>query len=98
MLDKLGKGKNKLARLAKGAGKFLKFAGPIPAAIATAYSGFDGYQNTNQNFDLGDKQEATTGQKISSTLGGIASGLSFGLVDEKSAAQGIHGLGSKIGD
>jgi hypothetical protein len=63
-----------------------------------AYSGFQGYQNTNENFDLKQGEEATTGQKVSSTLGGVASGLTFGLLDEKSASQGIHKAGSAVKD
>ena len=74
-----------------------KFLGPAAALAGAAYGGVTGYQNTAENFDLKEGEEATTGQKISSTLGGVASSLSFGLVDEKSAAQGIQGAGEKIG-
>lgn len=85
-------------RILGGLGKAAKFLGPAAAIAGTAYAGYEGYQNTASNFDLQEGQQATTGQKISSTLGGVASGLTFGLADEKSVAQGIHGIGSAIGD
>jgi len=81
-----------------GLGKAARFLGPAAAIAGAAYSGFEGYQNTNENFDVEEGKEATTGQKVASTLGGVASGLTFGLLDEKSAAQGIHKVGSAIGD
>jgi hypothetical protein len=81
-----------------GLGKAAKFLGPAAAIAGAAYSGFEGYQNTEQNFDIEEGKQATTGQKVASTLGGVASGLTFGLLDEKSAAQGIHKAGSAIGD
>ena len=81
-----------------GLGKAAKFLGPAAAIAGAAYSGFEGYQNTNENFDLKEGEEATTGQKISSTLGGVASGATFGLLDEKTASQGIHKAGSAVKD
>jgi hypothetical protein len=81
-----------------GLGKAAKFLGPAAAIAGAAYSGFEGYQNTGSNFDLKEGEEATTGQKISSTLGGVASGATFGLLDEKTASQGIHKAGEFIGD
>jgi hypothetical protein len=81
-----------------GLGKAAKFLGPAAAIAGAAYSGFEGYQNTGANFDLKEGEEATTGQKISSTLGGVVSGATFGLLDEKSASQGIHKAGEFLGD
>lgn len=81
-----------------GLGKAARVLGPAAAVAGAAYSGFQGYQNTGANFDLKEGQEATTGQKISSTLGGVASGLTFGLLDEKTASQGLHKMGSAVGD
>ena len=81
-----------------GLGKAAKFLGPAAAIAGAAYSGFEGYQNTNENFDIKESEEATTGQKISSTLGGVASGATFGLLDEKTASQSIHKAGELIGD
>ena len=79
-------------------GKAAKFLGPAAAVAGAAYSGFQGYQNTESNFDLKEGENATVGQKTASTLGGVASGLTFGLLDEKSASQGIHKAGEFIGD
>jgi len=86
------------SRILGGLGKAARVLGPAAAVAGAAYSGFEGYQNTTANFDVKEGQEATTGQKISSTLGGVASGLTFGLLNEKSAAQGIHKAGSAISD
>ena len=102
----LGGGKGKAASKAAGMGgkvlgglgKAAKFLGPAATIAGAAYSGFEGYQNTGSNFDLKEGEEATTGQKISSTLGGVASGATFGLLDEKTASQGIHKAGEFIGD
>ena len=104
LLGKGGKGKaaGKAAgmggKILGGLGKAAKFLGPAAAIAGAAYSGFEGYQNTNENFDLKEGEEATTGQKISSTLGGVASGATFGLLDEKTASQGIHKAGSAVKD
>ena len=94
----LSSGKGIGGKVLGGLGKAAKFLGPAAAVAGAAYSGAQGYQNTNQNFDLKEGEEATVGQKTASTLGGVASGLTFGLLDEKSAAQGIHKVGSAIGD
>jgi hypothetical protein len=96
--DFLGKGKGLGGKVLGGLGKAAKFLGPAAAVAGAAYSGFQGYQNANENFDLKQGEEATTGQKVSSTLGGVASGLTFGLLDEKSASQGIHKAGSAVKD
>lgn len=100
--DKKGKptaGKKGMgSKILKGLGKAARFLGPAAAVAGAAYSGFEGYQNTNANFDIKEGEKATTGQKVSSTLGGVASGLTFGLLDEKTAAQGIHKMGSAVSD
>ena len=95
-----GKGKTggKLSKFLGMAGKAAKVLGPAAAVAGAAYSGFQGYQNTSENFDLAPGQEATTGQKVSSTLGGVASGLTFGLLNEKTAAQGIQKAGEYVGE
>jgi hypothetical protein len=99
MLSKMaGKATGMGGKILGGLGKAAKFLGPAAAIAGAAYSGFEGYQNTNANFDVEAGKEATTGQKISSTLGGVASGATFGLLDEKTAAQGIHKAGSYIGE
>jgi len=92
--DKAG---GKVSKFLGMAGKAAKVLGPAAAIAGAAYSGFEGFQNTEQNFDLKEGEKATTGQKISSTLGGIASGATFGLLSEKTAAQGIQKAGNAIG-
>jgi len=101
----LGKGKSVAGKAAGmggkilgGLGKAARFLGPAAAVAGAAYSGFQGYQNTESNFDLKEGEDATVGQKTASTLGGVASGLTFGLLDEKSASQGIHKAGAAVGD
>lgn len=104
-VDMLGKGKGVAGKAAGmggkilgGLGKAARFLGPAAAVAGAAYSGFQGYQNTESNFDLKEGEDATVGQKTASTLGGVASGLTFGLLDEKTAAQGIHKAGAAVGD
>ena len=104
-VDMLGKGKGIAGKAAGmggkilgGLGKAAKFLGPAAAVAGAAYSGFEGYQNTNENFDIKEGEEATTGQKISSTLGGVVSGATLGLLDGKTASQGIHKAGAAVGD
>lgn len=94
--SKSGKGIG--GKMLGGIGKAARVLGPVAAVAGAAYSGVEGYQNTNVNFDIPEGQEATIGQKTASTLGGVASGLTFGLLDEKTAAQGIHKAGEVISD
>lgn len=91
-------GKSLGGKVLSGLGKAARVLGPVAAVAGAAYSGVEGYQNTNANFDIPEGQEATVGQKTASTLGGVASGLTFGLLDEKTAAQGIHRAGEAISD
>ena len=104
-VDMLGRGKRVAGKAAGiggkilgGIGKAARFLGPAAAVAGAAYSGVQGYQNTESNFDLKEGEDATVGQKTASTLGGVASGLTFGLLDEKTAAQGIHKAGAAVGD
>lgn len=79
-----GLGKGGLG-MAKG---LLGKLGPIAMAGMAAYDGFQGYQNAAENLGI-EGRDATTGEKMSSAAGSIASGLTFGLLDEKSASKGI---------
>jgi hypothetical protein len=104
-VDMLGRGKRVAGKAAGmggkilgGLGKAARFLGPAAAVAGAAYSGVQGYQNTGNNFDLKEGEDATVGQKTASTLGGVASGLTFGLLDEKSASQGIHKAGAAVGN
>ncbi|EJF07111.1 hypothetical protein ThvES_00008160 [Thiovulum sp. ES] len=80
--------------LSKGA----KFLGPLGLLTSTAISGVSGWNDANTNFDIEDGQEATLGQKLSSSAGGILSDLSFGLLDSKTSSNFIHDTGSKLMD
>nr|DAR64705.1 MAG TPA: hypothetical protein [Caudoviricetes sp.] len=95
MVGKAGRG---LMSVGKGAARLLGKAALPLAAIMAAKDGFDGWNNAASNFDLKEGQEATTGQKASSAVGGVVSGLTMGLVDEKKAAQTVHKIGSGIAD
>lgn len=85
-----GKPKGKLGKAMSVLGKAAKFAGPLAAAGVAAYEGVSGWQQAGENFDLKEGEKATLGQKASSALGGIASGMTFGLIDSKKASKGIH--------
>lgn len=100
-----GKGKKSPAgkksiggKIVGGLGKAARVLGPVAAIAGAAYSGIEGYQNTGANFDLEEGQEATVGQKTASALGGVASGLTFGLINEKAAAQNIHRAGEVVSE
>jgi len=87
--------------LGKGAGmalKAAKFLGPAAMVASAGYDAFQGYQNAGENFNLKPGQQATAGQKASSAAGGALSGLTFGLLDAKTASQGVHSAGSAVSD
>jgi hypothetical protein len=87
--------------LGKGAGmalKAAKFLGPAGMIANAGYGAYQGYQNAGENFDLQPGKEATAGQKASSTVGGLLSNATFGLLSEKTAAQGVHSAGSAVSD
>lgn len=76
----------------KTVGKFAKFIPGVGAVVAggmAAYDGVTGFQNAGEILDLKEGEEATTGQKLSAAAGSVVSGLTFGLVDEKTVAKGI---------
>lgn len=71
-----------------GAGKLLgKLAWPIAAAQAVG-DGIVGWKNADKAFDT---KKITTGMKAASALGGVVSGLTFGLVDSASVAKMAYG-------
>lgn len=67
-----------------------KAALPLAAGMAL-YDGVTGYNKATENLGI-EGREATVGEKLSSAGGSILSGLSFGLLDEKSATKGIASL------
>lgn len=83
------------------AGGMLAKATPIGLAITAGmglYDAVGGWGRAGENFDKKDGEETTTSEKVSSSLGSLASGLSFGLLDEKSTAQGINGFAGSVGN
>jgi cell wall-associated NlpC family hydrolase len=75
--------------------KFIPGVGLIAGAGMGIMDTINGAKNANEIFET---HNATLGQKISAGAGGLLSGLSFGLLDRDKMAQGIHGIGSKIGN
>lgn len=83
VVSSVGKGALRAARV-------IPVAGQVLAAGMAAYDGITGWNRAGQNFGLAEGQEATVGQKAASSAGAIASGLTFGLLGEDTAARGIH--------
>lgn len=73
--------------LGKGAKMLGKMAWPVTALMAGS-DAISGYGNAAENLGI-EGREATFGEKMSSAVGSVASGLSMGLIDEKSAGKGI---------
>ena len=73
------------APLLKGFGKFAKILGPIGAIIGTVIGAFTGFNKATEIFGA----NATILDKIVSSLAGILSGLTFGLLDIEPMAKGI---------
>lgn len=90
---------SKVAPVASTAGGFLgkvgglakgvlgKAALPLAAGMAV-YDGVTGYRDAAENLGI-EGREATTGEKASSAAGSVVSGLTFGLLDKKTASKGI---------
>jgi hypothetical protein len=78
------------------AGKFLgRVAGKaaLPLAAATSiYEGYQGATHAEENLGIASGRDATGGERAASAAGSIASGLTFGLLDEKKAGQSILGF------
>jgi hypothetical protein len=88
-----GAGSSLLGGLGSLAGK----AGPLAMAGMALMDGVNGWQNAGTTFGLEEGQEASTGQKMSSAVGGALSGLTMGLLDGDSMSRGIHDVTSSIG-
>ena len=74
--------------------KGLKFLGPVGAALGVAATGLSGFMDAKNIFG----KDATIGNKISATIGGIASGLTLGMVSTDTMAKGIQGMADSISD
>lgn len=77
--------------LLKGAGKLalkgMKFLGPLGMLASGVIDAGMGVANAGEIFGT---ENTTLGQKAAAGAGGLIDGLTFGLVDGKSAAQGIY--------
>jgi len=81
------------AGMAKGALRMARFLGPIGVAITAGMAIYDGVQGWDDaEGQLGIKGDASTTNKMSSAMGGVISGLSFGLLDSKDTSKGINNL------
>lgn len=87
-------GASKLGKLGKVAGFAGKVAGKFAVPLAIASSAIDGISGWGHAGEIFNTKDATLGQKISSSLGNIASGLTFGLLGEGTATKAIHKTGT----
>ena len=85
-------GKGGFGSILKIFSKGLKFLGPLAAVAGALFSGISGFMDAEEIFG----KDATIGNKISSTLGGIASGLTLGFVSTETMAKGIQKIGDSI--
>ena len=95
MLSKLAKGGGRmlggLGKAAGGLARAIPGVGLAVAAGSALFGGFKGARNAGETFGLEGDEKATIGQKIAGGVGGAISGLTFGLVDGKKAAQFFGG-------
>jgi len=67
-------------------GKLVRVLGPIGVLIGAVIGAFTGFNKATEIFG----ENATIFEKIASSIGGIISGLTFGLIDIEPLAKGIH--------
>ena len=89
--NKIGKG---LKGIAKVGGKFLL---PLQAVLS-GIDFFKGFNEAKENFELEADEVPTIAQKISSGVGSVISGLSFGLLDSKKVTNWLYDTGTAIKD
>lgn len=88
-----------LGKAAKAAGKFAKFIPGVGLAASVASGAMDAYSaasNAEETLGLEKGKTATTGQKVAAGAAGALSGMTFGLVDQKTIGGFINktlGLG-----
>lgn len=97
-IDKSRTGKNtktgkvgKLSKLGGMMGTGAKMLGKVALPLTAIMAGVDavsGYSNAEENLGISDRK-ATFGEKMSSAVGGVVSGLTLGMIDEKEAGKGI---------
>lgn len=92
-------GKIGLGGLGTLAGGLAKFAGPVGLAVTAGkalYDGWKGWGSAGESLGV-DQSKLNFAEKASGALGGIASGLTFGLLDKGKATRGINWLSRKAG-
>ena len=92
-------GKIGLGGLGSLAGGLAKFAGPVGLAVTAGkalYDGWKGWGSAGESLGV-DQSKLNFAEKASGALGGIASGLTFGLLDKGKATRGINWLSRKVG-
>jgi len=77
---------------AKGA---LRFAGPIGLIATAAFGIFDGVK---AGLEEAKKETSTAGSIVKESVSGLLSGLTFGLVEQKTISDGITKIGTGITD
>ncbi|ALN97942.1 hypothetical protein Bp8pS_263 [Bacillus phage vB_BpuM-BpSp] len=83
-------------KVLSGAARFGKFIPGVGLALTAGMGlmdGVNGFNNASQTFGT---KDPTLGQKISSSVGSITSGLTFGLANKDSVSKGLYGLGGKV--
>ena len=92
-------GKIGLGGLGSLAGGLAKFAGPVGLAVTAGkalYDGWKGWGSAGESLGV-DQSKLNFAEKASGALGGISSGLTFGLLDKGKATRGINWLSRKVG-
>lgn len=92
-------GKIGLGGLGSLAGGLAKVAGPVGLAVTAGkalYDGWKGWGSAGESLGV-DQSKLNFAEKASGALGGIASGLTFGLLDKGKATRGINWLSRKAG-
>lgn len=96
LLDKLTGMGGVAGRLGRAA-RFIPGVGQVLGAGAAMYGAYQGISNAEENLGLAQGQQATTGQRVASGMGGALSSLTLGMVDAGSAARGFARVGGMFG-
>jgi hypothetical protein len=86
---------SKLGSIAR-LGKFAKFVPIVGTALTIGTSLFDAFTGWNEAERIFGTKKATLGQKISSSIGSLISGLTFGLLSKESVAKAIYSAGNYL--
>lgn len=73
--------------------KFVPIVGTAIAAVMGIFDAFSGWQDAGKVFET---DAPNFGQKISSAIGSVVSGLTLGLIDSDTIAKGLYSIGDSI--